>query len=127
MRRTALVLSAFVLAFVFTAATQPALAQDPLKVAPTMYKLNFENDRVRVMEVTFKPGERIATHSHPEHVIYIIQPGKIKITNSAGNVTDLDAKAGETLFMPAETHWGENVGTTELKALVVELKKSPPI
>ena len=36
------------------AVSQPAFSQDPLKVAPGMYKLLFENERVRVMEVTLQ-------------------------------------------------------------------------
>lgn len=103
----------------------PVRAQDPLKVAPNMYKLLFENERVRVMEVTFKPGEKIAEHSHPDHYVYVLSAGKLKIT-AGETVTDADLAVGQVLWIPAETHWAVNTGTTEVKALVTELKEPAP-
>ena len=55
---------------------QVVLAEDPLAVAPKMYKRLFENERVRVMEVTFEPGDKIAKHSHPDHFVTVLEPGK---------------------------------------------------
>ncbi len=101
----------------------PALAQDPLKAAPTMYKLVFENERVRVMEVTFKVGEKIAPHSHPDHFAYILEAGKLKISKPDGTGGELDGKVGDVVWIPAETHSGQNVGTTTMRILVVELKE----
>lgn len=101
---------------------QPVRAQDPLKVAPNMYKLVFENERVRVMEVSFKPGERIAEHSHPDHFAYVLSPGKLKIT-AGEKVTEADLTVGQLLWIPAETHWAVNAGTTDVRVLVTELKE----
>ena len=44
-------------------------AQDPVKVAPGIYKVILENDHVRVLEVTLKPGEKVPMHSHPASVV----------------------------------------------------------
>ena len=41
-----------------------AMAQDPLTVAPQAYKLGFENDWVRVVEVNYGPKEKVAAHDH---------------------------------------------------------------
>ncbi len=101
----------------------PALAQDPLKVAPTMYKLVFENERVRIMEVSFKPGEKIAQHSHPDHFGYILEAGKLKISKPDGTSSELDGKVGDVVWIPTETHSGENIGKTTVRVLVVELKE----
>lgn len=69
-----------VLAAVFSPVTlRTAAAQEPLKVAPEMYKLLHENDRIRVLEVTFKPGSKIPKHSHPDHMVYALTAGKLKI------------------------------------------------
>jgi beta-alanine degradation protein BauB len=99
------------------------LAQDPLVVAPTMYKLLYENERVRVMTVTFKPGEKIAKHSHPDHMVYVLSGGKLKISRPDNPGSDTELKPGVVLWIPAETHWAENTGTTEVKLLVTELKE----
>ena len=66
-------------ALISVLAAQTVVAQDPLKVAPDMYKLLLENDRVRVMEVVFKPGSKIAKHSHPDHFVYVASAGKLTI------------------------------------------------
>lgn len=102
------------------------LAQDPLAVAPDMYRLLFENERVRVMEVTFQPGQKIASHSHPEHFVYVAEGGKIRMYKPNAPSADVDIQAGQVVWFPAETHWGENIGTTTLRLIVNELKEPAP-
>jgi len=66
----------FLAAVLAAIAPHTAAAQDPLKVAPPeIYKLVYENDRVRVMEVTLPPGGKIAKHSHPDHYVYVLGAG----------------------------------------------------
>ena len=97
-------------------------AGDPLKVAPDMYKLLFENERVRVMEVTFKPGQKIAAHSHPDHFVTVLEAGKLKISKPDGTSNEVDLQKEQVLWINAETHWAENTGKSEVKLLVTELK-----
>jgi quercetin dioxygenase-like cupin family protein len=116
-----LILGSFLL---ITAATRVS-AQDPLKVAPEMYKLLFENDRVRVMEVVFKPGSKIAKHSHPDHFVYATSGGKLKISTAEG-ANDAEIKPGDVMWIGAQTHWAENIGTNEVRLVVTELKEPAP-
>ncbi|HEY0660927.1 MAG TPA: cupin domain-containing protein [Lysobacter sp.] len=105
------------------AAVSPAQAQDPAAVAPDIYKCTFENEHTRLCEVTFKAGAKIASHSHPDHLVYVLQPGKMRITDDAtGEGADNDFAVGQAVWMPAVTHHGENIGQTEVKALVIEFK-----
>ncbi|MFV5685246.1 cupin domain-containing protein [Flavobacterium sp. GB2R13] len=98
-------------------------AQDPMKASPNVYKkILLENDKVRVMEVEFKPGATAAWHSHPNHVIYALTSGKIEITEKGKAATTMDIKAGNAMYMPAVTHMGKNVGTTTIKLIVTEMK-----
>ena len=101
----------------------PLRAQDPVRVGPDIYKCTFENDRVRVCEVTFKPGAKIATHSHPNHLVYSLTGGKLLVTGPDGKATESVSKAGDVTWSPATTHSGSNPGPTEVKVLVVELKE----
>lgn len=106
-------------------------AQDPIKVGPDIYKSIFENDRIRVNEINFKAGAHIDFHSHPDHVVYWIAGGTLRIWNKGadGKVTDsvdVTGKAGEVLFLPACTHAGTNIGKTDLKLVQVELKEPAP-
>lgn len=106
--------------------TRIAFAADPLEVAPEMYKLKFENERVRVMEVTFQPGEKIAEHSHPDHFVVVEEGGQLQISHPDGSVMDADLKVGDVIWIDAESHWAANTGTTTVRLLVTELKEPKP-
>jgi quercetin dioxygenase-like cupin family protein len=81
-----------------------------------------ENDRVRVLEVLFRPGDKAAMHYHPDHVVYVLKGGKIKMTSS-GKTDLLELKTGQAIFLKAQSHEAENTGKTDLDLIVVELKK----
>ena len=100
-----------------------AMAQDMVKVAPNTTKVLLENDRVRVLEVQQKPGEKSAMHSHPASLVYPLSSGKTKFTSPDGKTTEGELKAGAVNWREAETHAVENVGTTDSRVLVIELKK----
>lgn len=121
MRKINFVLGTVFLSLVITGNVFAA-AKDPLQVAPDMYKLLFENDKVRVMEVTFAPGQQIGEHSHPDHFITVLKPGNIKIFKPDGTSSEHALKLDDVVWANAETHWAKNIGTTELKLLVTELK-----
>jgi quercetin dioxygenase-like cupin family protein len=87
-----------------------------------MYKKLTENDRVRIMEVTFKPGETIPVHSHPDHAAIAITDGKLAIT-AGGRTQEAELKAGQALWTPAESHAATNIGKTTLRLVVIELKE----
>ncbi len=96
--------------------------RDPLEVASNVYKFIMENERVRVLNPTFQPGDKAIMHHHPDHVIYVLKGGKAKLT-SEGKTDVLDLETGKAVFLSAQTHEAVNVGSTVLDLLVVELKK----
>ena len=95
---------------------------DPMVVASNVYRFLDENERVRVLEVVFKPGETAKMHHHPEHVAYVLKGGKIRMA-SGGRTDELDAKAGSVMFLKEQDHEVTNIGNSEVDLLVVELKK----
>jgi beta-alanine degradation protein BauB len=115
-------LLALSLALGLAGTARAAGSMDPLTVGGDIYKKVFENDAVRVMEVTFAPGAKIAMHSHPDHFAYVIKGGNLRITNAAGKGMDAALTPGQVLWINAESHAAENTGTAELKLLVTELK-----
>jgi len=104
-------------------AVRTARAQDIVKVAPKSCKVLLENDQVRVIRVVQKPGEKIKMHSHPAYILYTMTSGKAKFTSADGKSEERDLKAGQAVWSDAVTHASENVGTTESRVLVIELKK----
>jgi mannose-6-phosphate isomerase-like protein (cupin superfamily) len=96
---------------------------DALQVAPNVYKLLMENDRVRVLDVRVKPGEKTKMHSHPDRVVYVFSDQRLKFTSADGQNKELELKAGQVLWIEAGSHATENIGMTEVHNLAVELKE----
>jgi quercetin dioxygenase-like cupin family protein len=115
------------LAAVVVFAAAQLFAQDPIKVGPDVYKTIFENERIRVNEINFAKGAKIGMHSHPDHVVYWIKGGTLRISNPDGTSVEVTGKAGEVLWLPACTHAGENIGESDLKLVQVELKEPAPM
>ena len=97
------------------------MAQDRKAVDPTM-KILLENDRVRVQEHFLKPGDKIAMHSHPDKVIYAINDWKVRETFPDGTTRIVEGKAGTAKWGKATQHAVENIGTTDVRNIVIELK-----
>ena len=59
--------------------------RDAVDAAPEVYKTLFENDRVRVLEVTGVPGVVSPLHSHPDSVMYAVDAAEILVTDAGGD------------------------------------------
>ncbi|MCL5876986.1 MAG: cupin domain-containing protein [Candidatus Bathyarchaeota archaeon] len=94
---------------------------DPLMTASNVYKLLNEN-KVRVLEVTFKPNDVAKMHHHPYYVVYALSGRKMRLT-SEGKTQEIELKSGQVLFLDAQDHEAENIGHTTLDLLVMELKQ----
>ncbi len=103
--------------------SKTSIAQDPVKVAPNHYKVLLENDRVRVLEITYKPGEKAAMHSHPASVNYYLSDFKAKFTFPDGKTANIEGKKGVAEWHDAFTHAAENIDTTVIHLIAVELKE----
>ena len=95
---------------------------DAVKVAPHVYKVLVDNDRVRVLESRMKPGEKTTMHSHPAVVAYAVTDGKYKFTSPDGQSMEFELKAGQAMYMDSVEHATENVGAAEGCAILIELK-----
>ena len=109
---------------VFALLLRPVAAQDPVKVSPEYYKVLLDNDEMRLLEVRIKPGEKEPVHSHPPGVVYALSDAKVKSTSADGKSEEVKMKNGEARWRDATTHSVENTGDTEVRALVIELKKA---
>ncbi len=97
---------------------------DVLKVAANAYELLMENEKVRVLTIRLKPGEKAPMHNHPsDHVVYVINDAKFKLTFPDGNTSEFDLNAGQTLWLEAGSHAAKNIGNTNGYNLIVEIKK----
>jgi quercetin dioxygenase-like cupin family protein len=109
-------------ALVFVLSMCTTFAQDPMKVAPSTFRVLLENTRVRVLQEWLRPGEKEPMHSHPRAVRYSLNSFKGKSTALSGKVTQFSAKAGQADWSEPETLTVENTGRTTIRAIIVELK-----
>ncbi len=105
----------------------PALAQDATVVDPDHYTVEFENDQVRVIRISYGPGEKSVMHEHGPHVVVFLtdsQHWRFTLEDGTTEETD-EPSAGRTLWAEAGTHLPENLGDQRQDVILVELK-SPP-
>lgn len=114
------------LASLLTLASAPALAQDVVAANPAACKVKLDNDKVRVVEVTLKPGEKQPTHTHPANFAYVLTDGSLRVSYAGGPTETATARKGDVIWSdPEGPHTSENVGKSTLRYVLVELKTVP--
>jgi hypothetical protein len=122
---------AFILAGVVAS---PIMAQDKAKdekAAPaakavkgkSTTKLLFENDKVRVIESTFRPGDEAINPAQPFRLIRVLKGGTMQYTYPDGKTEKIEWKTGDVKGLEPTTAAPKNVGKTNYVAMVVYLKE----
>jgi beta-alanine degradation protein BauB len=94
---------------------------DPTGTDPDKYKVVFENQRVRVLEYLDEPGAKTSPHDHPDSVMITLSGFDRRLT-LGDQSRDVTLTPHEIRWLDAQTHSGENVGSTPTHAIFVELK-----
>ena len=97
-------------------------AQDPVAVDPKHHKVEFENDQVRVLRITFDPGEKAPMHEHPCAIAVGIREGALEFAYSDGTSRLAEIKQGQVLVTKPTKHQVENKGDKPLEVVFVEMK-----
>jgi mannose-6-phosphate isomerase-like protein (cupin superfamily) len=98
---------------------------DPVQVSPGNYKLLFENDHVRVLEMSLRAGESDETHSHPTETVYFVRGGQARIHLADGSSAEVKLPDGHVMWHEPWTHQVANVGKSDIRAVIVESKNGP--
>ena len=98
------------------------MSKDAVSVAPDIYEVVFENHRVRVLNVTGKPGSVSQMHYHPDSVIHVLSDATIVVTTQAGEVRQVEIREGETFWTDEGTHSVEVGGDAPVRLIRIELK-----
>jgi len=93
---------------------------DAVKVTTTD-RLEFENDRVRIVRYTIPAGERTPMHDHPAGVQILLTDARARQTTPDGQVTEISGKARSARYRPALSHTVENTGS-QFEGILVDLK-----
>jgi len=90
----------------------PAAAQDGTKVDSKHYKVEFDNDQVRVLRITYGAGG----------LAVFLTDADVKFTLPDGQTREAHAKAGTIQWDAGGKHLPENIGTKGFEVILVELK-----
>jgi len=95
---------------------------DAVALAPDIHEVLFENDKIRMLKVTVKPGDTVGMHSNPQNVNYVLKAGTLRFTNPDGSTIDVDLTEGQVIPAPEGTHAVENIGKTTVQSIGIEFK-----
>ena len=108
--------------------TEDSSAQDAVQSQPQNYRVAFENDKLRVLEYNGRPGMGVCgdgMHSHPAHLTVLLSSGEVRIKTPDGKVeVQSGIPVGAVFWSDAVTHEVENIGGSNLRLLLIELKSA---
>ena len=102
-----------------------ALGQDPTVVDAKHYTVEFENDQVRVLRISYRPGEESVMHEHPNGVAVFLTDGDTEMKLSDGTTIEDTSKSGAAIWATAGKHLPKNIGDNKSELILVELKSQP--
>ena len=103
---------------------------DAMIAAPDHHQVLFENDRVRILDTKLAAGERTPMHAHEwPAALYVLSWSDFVRRDAEGRVI-VDSRDWPKRPAPGEALWGaplvphsvENVGTSDLHIVAVEVK-----
>ena len=99
-----------------------ASAQDAVAVDPQHHKVEFENDQVRVLRITFPPGEKSVMHSHPCAVAIGLSDSSLTFHLPDGATREANLKSGQVIKAKPTVHAPENRSSSAAQVILVEMK-----
>ena len=98
---------------------------DPVVIDPELYRVLWENERVRVLEYQDAPGDATHLHGHPDSVMVTLSSFQ-RMISADGRDVPVQLEAGQVRWLDAQQHQGRNTGTTPTRAVFIELKEARP-
>lgn len=96
---------------------------DPVKILPKNYKVEIDNDQVRVVRVKAGPKETLKMHDHPTNrVAVFLTDQDFRITTADGTVQNPKRKAGEVSWGTPVKHVEENMSNQPFEIIMVDVK-----
>jgi hypothetical protein len=95
---------------------------EPLLVGAKYSKKLGDTLGVKMYEFTVEPGDSWGLHTHPDHVVYVLEGGKMALfIQEAGKQDTLTFPTGMALISGPLSDSGRNVGSTTIKLLVADI------
>ena len=112
-----------VLVFISCSGSKPKMLF-PEIVSPDVYEVLLENETVKVMKVTFAPGQSDNMHDHYPFTFHLLDGGKAQVTMPDGTINEREIPGGFTGHNGSGVrHQVKNIGSEELNIILIEHKK----
>lgn len=92
---------------------------DVLAASPEYYRLLSQEGNVRVIEMRLPAGEADNLHSHHTETVYFVSGGLARIT-VGDEAMEIEIPDGHVLHHGPWTHRVENIGESEIHAVIFE-------
>lgn len=100
-------------------------ADDPPLASPAHYKVELDNEQVRVMRLTLAPKAKTALHSHQlPRIMAYLDNQQVRMTLPNGRGSTFRYRAGQVTRGGKARHAETNLGTSSLTTFFIELKPS---
>ncbi len=96
-------------------------AMDPLAVGAQFSRKLGDTLNIKMYEFTMKPGDSAALHTHPDHIVYVLQGGKALISFNGAPPQEMELTTGMGFISGQLSDAGKNIGTTTIKLLVADI------
>jgi len=96
--------------------------KDALAADPKHYKLEFENEHMRVLRLTLKADEAVPVHDDRDALFVCSKECHIRRTRPGGRGQDMHLQAGESRWIYGDTRSEKNLSSQPLELLVIETK-----
>ena len=131
----------FILAFAFMACnndkspeenkteSQPAAStmpeynpdMDPVKVEAKFIKLLSDTLGVKLFEGVYQPGDSVDFHTHPDHIMYILEGTTVEITLDDGSTQTVELPTGLGAVNATVTHKAKIIGPNPLRLVAADI------
>jgi len=81
-----------------------------------------ENQRVGVVRMISRPGDKGKMKQRPDRLLYIIRGAKVRFRYPVGKREDAVWKTGDVVYQKADNRQVENVDTDDLEYISVHFK-----
>jgi hypothetical protein len=98
------------------------MAKGAGKKGEPVTKVLVDNDKVRVYETTFQPGDVSPSRARVARVVRYLSAGTLQRVYPDGKTEDRKVKVGDTVWITPDTYAVKNVGKTKVTVYGVELK-----
>ncbi len=103
-----------------------SVTRDPVRIDPKHFKLEIDNDYLRVERVHLDPLGTAPLHEHMDRLTVALTTVKRKLKRQGGATETRTDSPGDVQWRPAEVHSAENLAAKPAELLSIEFKTSAP-